>query len=117
MRTWFVTGHPRSGVSAPGKPGRARRGRRARRRRESILNRLPTPWAPSLGSPWALPPGAIVLPSWSGAGYANGMVLNPTIPATDAPTTVLPVVQEYIGVRPGHCGGKPHLLGHRVKVQ
>jgi uncharacterized protein (DUF433 family) len=31
--------------------------------------------------------------------------------------TVLPVIQEHIGVKPGHCGGKPHILGHRVKVQ
>jgi uncharacterized protein (DUF433 family) len=34
----------------------------------------------------------------------------------DAPTT-LPVVTEYIGVRPGYCGGKPHILGHRIKVK
>lgn len=24
---------------------------------------------------------------------------------------------EYIGIRPGYCGGKPHILGHRIKVQ
>ena len=30
---------------------------------------------------------------------------------------VIPVVGEYIGIRPGYCGGKPHILGHRIKVQ
>jgi uncharacterized protein (DUF433 family) len=30
---------------------------------------------------------------------------------------VLPVVSEHIGVRPGYCGGKPHILGHRIKVK
>lgn len=30
---------------------------------------------------------------------------------------VLPVISEYIGVRPGYCGGKPHILGHRIKVK
>src|SRR3954468_19643563 len=28
-----------------------------------------------------------------------------------------PVVTEYIGVRPGYCGGYPHILGHRIKVK
>jgi uncharacterized protein (DUF433 family) len=31
--------------------------------------------------------------------------------------TTLPVVTEYIGVRPGYCGGEPHILGHRIKVR
>jgi uncharacterized protein (DUF433 family) len=34
----------------------------------------------------------------------------------EGPTT-LPVVTEYIGVRPGYCGGEPHILGHRIKVR
>jgi uncharacterized protein (DUF433 family) len=34
----------------------------------------------------------------------------------EKPTT-LPVVTEYIGVRPGYCGGEPHILGHRIKVR
>jgi uncharacterized protein (DUF433 family) len=34
-----------------------------------------------------------------------------------APEAVVPVVGEYIGIKPGYCGGKPHLLGHRIKVQ
>jgi uncharacterized protein (DUF433 family) len=35
---------------------------------------------------------------------------------TDGPMT-FPVVTEYIGVRPGYCGGYPHILGHRIKVK
>jgi uncharacterized protein (DUF433 family) len=45
------------------------------------------------------------------------MVTQPTSPATTSPETVLPVIREYIGIRPGYCGGKPHILGHRIKVQ
>jgi len=26
-------------------------------------------------------------------------------------------VFEYIGVRPGYCGGEPHILGHRITVK
>jgi uncharacterized protein (DUF433 family) len=33
------------------------------------------------------------------------------------PSQVLPVISEYIGIRPGYCGGKPHILGHRIKVK
>ncbi len=29
----------------------------------------------------------------------------------------LPTVSEYIGIRPGYCGGRPHILGHRIKVK
>jgi uncharacterized protein (DUF433 family) len=29
----------------------------------------------------------------------------------------IPVIQEYIGIKPGYCGGKPHILGHRIKVE
>jgi uncharacterized protein (DUF433 family) len=29
----------------------------------------------------------------------------------------LPVIAEYISLRPGHCDGKPHITGHRIKVQ
>ena len=28
-----------------------------------------------------------------------------------------PVIAEYISIRPGFCDGKPHLTGHRIKVQ
>jgi uncharacterized protein (DUF433 family) len=27
------------------------------------------------------------------------------------------VVTEHIGIRPGYCGGEPHILGHRIKVR
>ena len=30
---------------------------------------------------------------------------------------MLPVMAEYIAIKSGFCGGKPHLLGHRIKVQ
>jgi len=35
----------------------------------------------------------------------------------ETPNIALPVIQEFIGIRPGYCGGKPHVLGHRIKVQ
>jgi uncharacterized protein (DUF433 family) len=38
-------------------------------------------------------------------------------PTPAAPETVLPVIGEYIAVQPGYCGGKPHIRGHRIKVQ
>jgi uncharacterized protein (DUF433 family) len=36
--------------------------------------------------------------------------------STDGPE-VRPIVTEYIGVRTGFCGGKPHILGHRINVE
>ncbi len=47
--------------------------------------------------------------------------MEPTTPPAsvkphDEPST-FPVVTEYIGVRPGYCGGYPHILGHRIKVK
>ncbi len=40
-------------------------------------------------------------------------------PATTsgASTQTVPIIGEYIGIKPGYCGGKPHIHGHRVKVQ
>jgi len=29
----------------------------------------------------------------------------------------VPTVGEYIAIHPGYCGGKPHIAGHRIKVQ
>jgi uncharacterized protein (DUF433 family) len=29
----------------------------------------------------------------------------------------IPVIREYIGIKPRYCGGKPHILGHRIKVE
>jgi uncharacterized protein (DUF433 family) len=45
------------------------------------------------------------------------MAMNVTTPITAAAETIVPVIGEYIGVKPGFCGGKPHILGHRIKVQ
>src|SRR5271165_2689546 len=39
-----------------------------------------------------------------------------TTESPDEPSP-FPVVTEYIGVRPGYCGGRPHILGHRIKVK
>jgi uncharacterized protein (DUF433 family) len=46
--------------------------------------------------------------------------MEPTTTQSQTPLsepTTLPVVTEYIGVRPGYCGGEPHILGHRIKVR
>src|SRR5438105_15205914 len=40
---------------------------------------------------------------------------SPDVPSE--PGEVRPVVTEHIGVRPGYCGGHPHILGHRIKVK
>ena len=45
------------------------------------------------------------------------MAIQPTTPVTAPCEGVVPVIQEYIAVKPGFCGGKPHILGHRIKVQ
>lgn len=54
-------------------------------------------------------------PSW----YDRAM--EPTVtqdqPEPHGKPTTLPVITEYIGVRPGYCGGEPHILGHRIKVR
>jgi uncharacterized protein (DUF433 family) len=39
-----------------------------------------------------------------------------TTSSTDG-AEVRPIVTEYIGVRAGYCGGKPHILGHRINVE
>jgi uncharacterized protein (DUF433 family) len=33
-----------------------------------------------------------------------------------SPETVVPVIGEYIAIKPGFCGGRPHVAGHRIKV-
>jgi uncharacterized protein (DUF433 family) len=46
--------------------------------------------------------------------------MEPTTTPTPSRTTgteTFPVIAEHIGVRPGYCGGKPHILGHRIKVK
>ncbi|HEX8200700.1 MAG TPA: DUF433 domain-containing protein [Isosphaeraceae bacterium] len=42
---------------------------------------------------------------------------DPTPPQTAPVPGELPVIKEHIGIRPGYCGGKPHILGHRIKVK
>ena len=42
------------------------------------------------------------------------MLPTPTsVPSPD----VVPVIGEYIAIKPGYCGGEPHVAGHRIKVQ
>lgn len=41
----------------------------------------------------------------------------PTPDTPAEPARTIPVLSEHVGVRPGYCGGKPHLLGHRSKVK
>lgn len=45
------------------------------------------------------------------------MTGNTTTPETAHAATVIPIIAEYIAVKPGFCGGKPHIIGHRIKVQ
>ena len=40
-----------------------------------------------------------------------------TTPDSGSPESVVPVIAEYIAVRAGYCGGKPYIVGHRIKVQ
>jgi uncharacterized protein (DUF433 family) len=43
------------------------------------------------------------------------MTISTITPTTSG--TVVPVIGEYIAVKSGYCGGKPHIIGHRIKVQ
>jgi uncharacterized protein (DUF433 family) len=45
------------------------------------------------------------------------MMPQSTSPAQAGAETVVPIIGEYIAIKPGHCGGKPHIAGHRIKVQ
>jgi uncharacterized protein (DUF433 family) len=61
---------------------------------------------------------ALALPGWVVGQYYTGMEPSSTqTPSLPAEATTLPVIAEHIGVRPGYCGGEPHILGHRVKVK
>jgi uncharacterized protein (DUF433 family) len=43
---------------------------------------------------------------------------SPKSPLTSIPPeTVVPIIGEYIAIKPSFCGGKPHIAGHRIKVQ
>jgi uncharacterized protein (DUF433 family) len=43
--------------------------------------------------------------------------MSTTTPETASAELVIPVIAEYIAVKPGFCGGRPHIIGHRIKVQ
>jgi uncharacterized protein (DUF433 family) len=45
------------------------------------------------------------------------MAMNTTTSPASLPESMVPVIGEYIAMKPGFCGGKPHIAGHRVKVQ
>jgi uncharacterized protein (DUF433 family) len=45
------------------------------------------------------------------------MMPQSTTPVQPGAETVVPVIGEYIAIKPGYCGGKPHIVGHRIKVQ
>jgi uncharacterized protein (DUF433 family) len=45
------------------------------------------------------------------------MATQASTPAPTQPDPPIPVIVEYIGVKAGFCGGKPHIIGHRIKVQ
>jgi uncharacterized protein (DUF433 family) len=45
----------------------------------------------------------------------SSQIQTPTAPSEAE--GVAPVIREYIGIKPGYCGGKPHILGHRIKVE
>ena len=50
-------------------------------------------------------------------GYNAGMTTDTTTTEADPADPIIPVVGEYVAVKPGYCGGKPHIVGHRIKVQ
>jgi uncharacterized protein (DUF433 family) len=37
--------------------------------------------------------------------------------STEITTARPPYSQEHVKIMPGHCGGKAHIAGHRIKVQ
>jgi uncharacterized protein (DUF433 family) len=45
------------------------------------------------------------------------MASNLTNHDTSTSESIVPVIGEYIAVKAGFCGGKPHIVGHRIKVQ
>ena len=45
------------------------------------------------------------------------MITQQGAPTQGGSESVVPVVGEYVAIKPGFCGGKPHIAGHRVKVQ
>lgn len=56
------------------------------------------------------------LPKTDAMHYHDDMT-PPVLTAAHPGDTVLPIIGEYIAIRPSYCGGKPHVRGHRIKVQ
>jgi uncharacterized protein (DUF433 family) len=50
-------------------------------------------------------------------GYLETMTTSTSIPTPASAEASVPVIGEYIAIKPGYCGGKPHIAGHRIKVQ
>jgi uncharacterized protein (DUF433 family) len=40
-----------------------------------------------------------------------------SVPTSDTTAMPWPGLDRYIAIRPGYSGGKPHIAGHRIKVQ
>src|SRR5215471_1739772 len=57
------------------------------------------------------------LPSINSIRYHGAMTRNAATPETVSAETMVPIIAEHIAVKPGFCGGKPHIIGHRIKVQ
>jgi uncharacterized protein (DUF433 family) len=57
------------------------------------------------------------LPAACPSEYDQSMVPPTTSSETVSSETVIPVVGEFIAVKAGYCGGKPHVIGHRIRVQ
>ncbi len=43
--------------------------------------------------------------------------MSASVSTSDSPATASPGLDRYIEIRPGYSGGKPHIAGHRIKVQ
>jgi uncharacterized protein (DUF433 family) len=60
--------------------------------------------------------GSILFRFQTSRWYNQSMTMLPTTAPVARPE-VVPVIAEYIALEPGYCGGKPHVAGHRIKVQ
>jgi uncharacterized protein (DUF433 family) len=45
------------------------------------------------------------------------MASDTTTPGKAHSDALVPIIAEYIAIKLGFCGGKPHIAGHRIKVQ
>lgn len=44
-------------------------------------------------------------------------VMDSTVTTTNPPPAPPAGLDQYVVIRPGYAGGKPHIAGHRIKVQ